>query len=297
MRIKALVFFSLCFSVLLMNGCGSDPGSDDRGALKTPVPPHPLDRSYLVGNIHGPDALADLATCQVCHGNPPSGRANGFSPVFNAGIISAGTHGCEGCHNDGTAHPSAVSGGRDSLRWYDAVQGDPKEVPGGNFGVSHNRIAGSPTAISACFNCHILSGNDPVNSGPDCLYCHVDDPSGTDILVGTCSSCHGSTTAAVTDRGRPNGNQAPNRRGEHQQNGHRFECIICHTSNGPDSIDGTIDDPLAAGHFTYPSAPQAFSRAGLRSTTLPIGGNIMSISIAPGNVTCTGNCHINEVWY
>ncbi len=161
--------------------------------------PHPLDGSYLAGSAHGPDAKADLTNCQACHGQNTT-----TNPRFNIGINAAGGNGCEGCHNNNTAHPAI--GGQDNIQWYDI-----------NFR-HHN--AGNMTV--ACGQCHPgLGGNGTV--GPACTFCHVSNPT---LATTGCTSCHGTP---------PNGSTAPNRSRDHNVGAHRLSCTICHTDNGPGS--------------------------------------------------------------
>ena len=72
--------------------------------------PHPVDGSFLNPANHGPAAKGltaafpdGLLDCQHCHAQP---GGPGSNPRFNVGIAAAGGAGCEGCHNDFTAHPA-----------------------------------------------------------------------------------------------------------------------------------------------------------------------------------------------
>lgn len=104
---------------------------------------HPLDGSYLDEAQHGPDAKADLALCQGCHGQP---GGPGSNPRFNLGIASQGGTGCEACHGINYAHPAS---------WI-----SPVEHP----------IAGNiPYACSLCHGVD-LDGKDAV--GVSCGKCH-----------------------------------------------------------------------------------------------------------------------------
>jgi len=263
---------------------------------------HPTDGSYL-GVAHRRDAKGSaenpegLAGCQLCHGE--SG-GEGSNASFIYGIQSAGNRGCEGCHNAGSAHPTSFSifGALETIRWYDAVAGDPASNASSNEGATHNDIGGSQAAKDACFICHALEAGDFTRIGPGCLFCHQTDPALT--RKGQCLSCHANP---------PNGSPAlaPNRAGRHQFPTHADQsCHVCHTNNGPDSQDGTIDDPLAYQHFTFPNIQagfdKRFSRANLLSSpeTSP-----QSMSMIPDlsseNFSCNGSCHEynhnNASWY
>jgi len=110
---------------------------------------HPTDGSYL-GVAHRRDAKGSaenpegLAGCQLCHGE--SG-GEGSNASFIYGIQSAGNRGCEGCHNAGSAHPTSFSvfGALETIRWYDAVAGDPASNASSNEGATPQRYRRFPS--------------------------------------------------------------------------------------------------------------------------------------------------------
>lgn len=257
---------------------GCHPG-ETRQWSATGGAPHALDGSYLAGTVHGPDAKGlnpslfpdGMLDCQPCHGQPGGAGTN---PQFNVGISNplipgGGGHGCEGCHNDGTAHPSVSSimtTPRESIDWYD-----------GTF--THDDV---PTAVfnSACVLCHGATLNGLPNAvGPGCTgTCHVADPVAN---RSGCVSCH----ATPPDGSAPAGNVRPNRPGAHAAHKALPEvatsCSVCHSGAG----QGT------AAHFdTSAPADVAFvatynARTGAASFT-PNGTNPATGTCA--NVSCHG---------
>jgi len=223
--------------------------------------PHALDGSFLLPANHGPTAKADLAACKSCHG-----EAVNINPRYNVGISNPAAtnpgNGCEGCHNDLTAHPS--QGAREAINWYDTTW----------------RHATGRILAATCGMCHPRTGWVGT-VGPACTSCHVSDPA--NVAVGSCTSCHAAP---------PNGAVQPNRNGNngrHSRGAHREACSVCHTNNGPGSAE----------HFTRPNP--GYSRANLR-TTPNVSGATMTIDTTTNapNVTCTGTCHgegHNESWY
>ncbi|TYO96105.1 hypothetical protein EDC39_11551 [Geothermobacter ehrlichii] len=230
--------------------------------------PHTLDGSYLAGSVHGPDAKADLDHCRDCHGDTTTDvnpRYNKLITDVNAtgSIVNPG-NGCEGCHNDATAHPSigvgmGLGNEREVVNWYD--------VPGQR----HNDANISATTCGLCHS-EIGSGN----VGGLCTGCHVSVPTGAN--ASGCVSCHGAP---------PDGATAPNRVGRHDKKDHQVSCDVCHTNNGPGS----------AAHFTRPPDPQ---RADLKNQVDAVDGDL-TFTLDASNVTCTNTCHgknhNNETWY
>jgi hypothetical protein len=102
-------------------GChGNDPGHQSSDSVLTVELKdfgldggsvhHPIDDSFLNPANHGPAAKGQIAAltdgmldCQDCHAQP---GGPGSNPRFNIGIAFTCSNGCEGCHNDLTAHPS-----------------------------------------------------------------------------------------------------------------------------------------------------------------------------------------------
>lgn len=257
-----------------------------------PGAPHSLDGSYLLGINHGSDPMGlnltafpnGMLDCQRCHGYP--GVVNS---QFNRGINSAGGQGCEGCHNDGTAHPSVSSimdPAREGNHWYDGS-------------ISHNSV---PVAfyVRGCSPCHgaTLTEGFPA-LGPACWgpasSCHVASP----LANATgCVSCHalpptGNGLVAV-------GNVRPNRSGKHGLTEHsagingidlplRETCAVCHgASNGPGNVN----------HFDQDIDPNILNNADVIMTG--DGAGIIRTQAAE-NTTCNGTCHggdhSNKMWY
>jgi hypothetical protein len=222
--------------------------------------PHPLDGTFLDPLHHGPAAKGltaafpdGMADCQPCHGQA------GTNPRFNVGINSAGGNGCESCHNDGTAHPSAD--GRETFPWYDGTY-------------NHSDVAG----FTACTLCHgaNLGGVDDGGVGPACTDCHAVDPV---VNASGCVSCHNLPPNGLV----PAGDQRPNRRGQHNRPGHtgtisastNETCSRCHNGAGV----GT------AAHFdTSSPADVNFLRPDPSDTITAVSTDT--------NTTCTGACHI-----
>lgn len=122
--------------------------------------PHALDDSFLNSANHGPMAKADLIVCQSCHGEAGSAGSN---PRFNVGIFSAGGHGCEGCHEANTAHPTDWAGPNNTFHY------SAKNIP------------------TACTLCHGTALNGVDGVGRNCLECHSE----VESFTLDCISCHG----------------------------------------------------------------------------------------------------------
>ena len=247
--------------------------------------PHVLDGSFLEGSVHGPVAKVDFTVCQACHGEP---GGPGSNPRFNLGILNSpipGT-GCEGCHNDHTAHPSVgefvtiPAGGtpRDNAHWYGA------EVTCSTSG-----------NLAACALCHGANYGGPAEGGvgPACIECHItlpaDNPTG-------CVSCHDEPP----DGAGLAGNVRPNRQGQHNRPGHSLAisgipsetCARCHNGAG-------YQTDL---HFDHSSPADVIF-------THPDGTDTISAVSDSNNTTCNGACHItgdgvdfsfdhiNKTWY
>jgi hypothetical protein len=240
---------------------------------------HPVDGTFLNPANHGPAAKGltaafpnGMADCQPCHATA------GPNPRFNVGIISVGGNGCENCHNDLTAHPSA--GVRENSPWYDGF-------------FTHRDVNGFTTMCTLCHGAN-LGGPADGGVGPACTSCHGADPVANPT---NCVSCHGTPPNGAA----PVGAVTANRTGQHNRFGHTtlvnavpsLTCARCHDGAG----FGT------AAHFDQ---------------VLPADVNIALpnpedtvISVSDGtNTTCNGNCHlpdaggvgltfthINSLWY
>jgi len=225
--------------------------------------PHTLDGSYLSGSVHGPDAKADLDYCRDCHGETTTDTNPRFNKLItNSSVVNPG-NGCEGCHNDATAHPSIGVGmgtgnEREVVDWFDVTwRHNDANISATTCGLCHSGLGGTGTVGGACTSCHARVPTGANASG--------------------CISCHGAP---------PDGTAAPNRTGRHNKGDHKVACNVCHTNNGPGSVE----------HFTRPPATQ---RADLRSQVDAADGDL-TFTVDPSNVTCTNTCHgknHNETWY
>lgn len=221
------------------------------------VAPHLLDEegSYLAPVEHGLEAKADLIVCQTCHGEIVTMAS---SPRFNLGIYRTSGKGCEGCHNDYTAHPSV--GTRENVNWYGAPY-------------SH---AGSGN-LAACALCHgsDYEGNVDINA-PACIGCHIVDPVANSE---GCVSCH----SLPPDGSGPVGSQSPNRMGQHNRVGHTTSiaaspgetCVRCHNGAGLGTVNHFDATNPAEVNFQRPDASE----------------DIVAVSDGT-NTTCNGSCHI-----
>lgn len=169
-------------------------------------PPHPVDdgtlppdESYLLGSNHGPDAKADLTSCQLCHGQPGDPGSN---PRFNVGIFKAGGNGCESCHGVDYAHPSEWAGPNDT---YHYSAGNIQNACTLCHGVALDGVGG--VGVS-CLGCHVSATTFTL----DCAYCHGYPPDGSaDVATETgvdhshvpieshleCAICHGMSQSSV----------------------------------------------------------------------------------------------------
>ncbi|MHB8707443.1 MAG: hypothetical protein ACYC9I_01060 [Desulfuromonadales bacterium] len=229
--------------------------------------PHAI--PFLDSALHGPAAKGltaafpnGLLDCQPCHASAPVGTD---PPRFNRGIAAVGGVGCEGCHNDRTAHPSSVEPpdppGRESQPWY-------------NGGFRHNNARGFTTQ---CALCHGASLEGVAGISPACTSCHVVSPV---TNPAGCLSCHN----LPPDNAAPAGNVRPNRSGGHGVGGHLLlSCRTCH--NG-----ATFG---MATHFDF--AAPATIQFNL------VAPDTMTATSTGTNTTCTGVCHgathSAEGWY
>jgi predicted CXXCH cytochrome family protein len=210
------------------------------------VAPHPLNGSFLLPQNHGPVARADLAACKACHG-----QATTTNPRYNVGIASAGGNGCEGCHNDFTAHPSF--GTRENVHWYDVDwrhSNGTKSTFANACGMCHPGLGGAGSVGPTCTSCHVVS---PVTNNTGCVSCHNQPPNG----------------------GAPAGNVRPNRSRNHSRGAHQEDCSVCH---------GAGFGPGNANHFDADAAGRA-------NVIMTGDGTGITISQSATNTTCNGNCH------
>jgi predicted CxxxxCH...CXXCH cytochrome family protein len=212
----------------------SMPGGDTSGTNRTPT-----------WNVAFLSATLSRAACASCHGFPPptsSGHpavtlpatwpavgaatgALGTTCSCHANISSTGTTYAtifvnKALHIDGTLQ---VSGGH--------------AVPYDN----HKADVVAANGNTACLGCHAMGTAASVypaavaGNPPDCRSCHKKAaPLHTGTTAGAnCSSCHGNSTAAAANFGRPTGTTFPDRQGYHagsQDGAHgTAACSVCHT--------------------------------------------------------------------
>jgi len=227
----------------------------DYGSGGGSAAPHPVDGTFLLGENHSSSALADLTNCKACHG-----QATTTNPRYNVGIVAAGGQGCENCHNDFTAHPSA--GGRDGVHWYD-VQWRHSQGTKSTFATAcsmcHPGLGGAGTVGPACTSCHRAS---PIVYNSSCVSCHSLPPNGSSGVAG---------------------NQRPNRTGRHGEDRHSIEisstplntCSVCHgASFGPGNVNHFDSDTTGSANVIM--------------TGIAAG---ISVTQSGGNTTCNGTCH------
>ena len=223
--------------------------------------PHPVDGTFLNPANHGPAAKGLTAAfpngildCQPCHASAP---INTDPPRFDLGIAAAGGNGCEGCHNDRTAHPAA--GGRDNWPWYNN---------------STYRHANAKGLTSQCTLCHGSNLQGITGISPACSACHVASPVTYPVA---CMSCHNTPPNGST----PAGNVRPNRSGMHGVSEHRLSCSSCHggaTYGTPEHYDTTAPATI---QFNL-SASDTMTFNGTNSTCTGV---------------CHGEGHSNANWY
>jgi hypothetical protein len=243
--------------------------------------PHPVDGSFLDPANHGPAAKgltaafpSGMANCRICHAEA------GANPRFNVGINDpdgTGGNGCESCHNDRTAHPSAD--GRDNVHWYDGTY----------------RHADSNGFTTSCTLCHgtNLGGIADGGVGPACTACHSVDPV---VNASGCVSCHN----LPPDGGVPAGNPRPNRQGQHFRAGHNVlisanpleTCGRCHNGAGVGTAAHFDTTSPAEVNFIHPNAADTISVVSTDTDTTCNG----ACHIETGTYTFTFN-HDNRKWY
>ena len=168
-------------AVLVLVACGSSRKNEE-GAGGT----HPA--GYDTGTVHGPDANADLGSCQSCHGADFDGTG-GFAPSCNACHTTAGfaswASNCTFCH------------GTQKVTAYTAAD-LPKAAPATGAHAKHVN-GGVLSGAMACAECHTVpttlahanglatvvfgtlartGGATPTFASPTCssVYCHGNSP-------------------------------------------------------------------------------------------------------------------------
>ena len=195
-----------CFSASYTNPAGTNLSCHASG----PGAPHPVGAAWLAPSGHGAEAKKDLTYCEGCHAQPADGGA-GSNPRFNVAIGNL-TNGCEDCHNDRTAHPSA--GGRDNTHWY------------GTY--THATAQNFATACALCHGAN-LNGTAEGGVGPACTSCHT---AGSPLTLANCTSCHNTPPDGLA----PAGATFPNRAGRHVEHNQLAnvtgDCSTCHSGAG-----------------------------------------------------------------
>jgi predicted CxxxxCH...CXXCH cytochrome family protein len=210
-----------CFSASITYGDGATIGCHANGpGLAHDIP-------YNTPELHGAEAKADLASCQVCHGTPGETDFSGGS----SGIS------CADCHADAGAHPTRWIGDNDTTIDYksshrdagkqstacaichDVVEGNPRpnanapscfsnsrEYPDGSSSSCHSSGPGAPHPVPYPLLQH---GADAKDNLAGCVSCHAtpaDAGAGGNPrfnvaigdLVNGCEDCHAANTAHPT---------------------------------------------------------------------------------------------------
>jgi len=224
--------------------------------------PHPLDRSFLLPQNHGPAAKGltptfpnGIADCQPCHAQP----GVTVNPRFNVGINSANGTGCEGagCHDVNYAHPTAWAG------------------PNATFHYSVNQNIIQPS----CTLCHGASLDGVGGVGVSCLDCHAS----TTTFTLNCTACHGNPPDGSADVATTTGVAHGIVAAVPQHD----TCVVCHGMKESDT----------GGSFSATANYLLFDKA-----TNTIGdhwnGSINmndSTSYNEANFGCDFACHANDV--
>ncbi len=164
-----------CFSANFTNSDGITSGCHLGGPGYTA----PHDLPFIQAAAHGPDARADIAYCQQCHGTPGTIQ-------FDGGIATTACSSVQ-CHPAAWAHPTNWQGGNDSSVDY----------------LSSHRSAGS--LDNACTICHNMETDAPgphpaapscfsasfTNSDGSTTGCHSDGPGAPHAIPYTDAALHG----------------------------------------------------------------------------------------------------------
>lgn len=210
---------------------------------------HPL--GWAQPRNHGSAAKANLAFCQQCHADTPSGGP-GSNPRFNVQLgrladAATGNTGCEVCHAPLAAHPRVLR--------IPAVFGILTTLtPLGTPWYLHCKA--SPSGFDACTHCHgaNLDGTGAAAGATACTFCHR---SGLPNTLKNCTSCHGQP---------PRGTVYPDIASAHPRHGALNVADICgECHQGLGSI--TLDHFLRARNHTTSVQPGAvlfgaFSKTG-----------------------------------
>ncbi len=283
--------------------------------------PHILgdNNEYLSGELHGPDAKADLTLCQKCHGE--SGGP-GTNPRFNLGINSAGGNGCEACHDVGTAHSIPWAGPNAAETYHYSA----KNIFAACVLCHGASLDGAGAVGGSCLNCHISTSTFTL----DCTTCHGQPPTtGTneDVVIAEggqlvdhgavptgehfgCLSCHGMTQGTTAgsftaDPNYPQFNPALNLLGSHWNgeinmsgpspdtgagyNETNFGCDnACHENSPPFQLSTSLL-PIEFGDYAVQSAPHTVGVPPADPTSFTLGSN--HGPVAKQDLTFCQQCH------
>ena len=246
-------------------GCFNSTLCHDAGAAA----PHVTGTAYLAAGLHGPDAKANLASCQVCHATPPSGS----EPRFNK-VMPNMASGCETCHDVYTAHPIPWVPGRGTTQ---GVTNTKTHATAGNLS----------TTCVLCHGANLTGGTHApscMSSGlNDGAMCHTTNPVTTPT---GCTSCHGTP---------PSGSAAPNRAESHPTHVYTgVVCAACHNGSGT----GTTTHANGSQHVAFGIAYQAktggsptFSSTALTCTNVSChGGQTTPAWNTTGQINVATDC-------
>jgi predicted CxxxxCH...CXXCH cytochrome family protein len=261
-----------CFTATFTNADGTTTGCHAGG----PGAPHAL--PFTAAALHGPEARADLAACQQCHGTPGTIQ-------FNGGTASTSCSTAQ-CHSAADAHPTNWQGTNDGSIDYlashrnalkqnttcaichDFTQG--RTAP--NLRAPSCFTAGFTNADGSTTGCHssgpgaphALPFTDSALHGPQakadlkyCQECHATPSAGGpgsnprfDVAVGDlvngCEDCHTAETA------HPYPSWSGAASNSHKTAGNLdVACALCHGANLQGPVEGGVgkacDDCHTAG--------------------------------------------------
>jgi len=246
-------------------GCYNSTLCHDAGATA----PHVTGTAYLAASAHGPDAKANVETCQPCHATPPSGA----DPRFNVVRPNMAT-GCETCHPTYTAHPVPWVPGRGTTQ-------------GVTNAATHANAGNLSTACTLCHGSSLTGGTH----APSCMAtglndgarCHGSNPATT---PSGCTSCHGAP---------PNGSTAPNRAESHVTHVYNnVSCAACHNGRGYGTAthaDGTVNVTLGLAYQAKTGGAATFNSTSLTCANVSChGGQTTPAWNTTGQIDVTTQC-------
>lgn len=250
---------------------------------------HPMDSTFLAGDVHGPVAKADLTYCQRCHAEPGGAGSN---PRFNVGIDSVSSTGCENaaCHPVNSAHPQGWAGPNNNTFHYSAgnIQGACTLC----HGIALDGAGGAIGAVS-CLDCHAT----PFDGTLDCISCHGTPPAGIVNHVSAsgialhdeCTICHGMKESVAGGSFYAVANYALFNYSNDTYGDHWNNNINMNGPSASDPAGGAVD--VGAG---YNSVTFACDNAGCHGS-----GNVLSSSGLPvefGDYGTGGSHEVGQSW-